>query len=241
MDFRSERNARKVQLWSEDSHKDFLKNLAEVPQDTEKVFVLSPVVALRCNFEGDKRLSRVSELLFSFRRWMKERPWTGILRFMAIADIAVLVSAILALVLLPSLLAISEDSLIAAMRVTSGIVWVTGVLAIPSIVCLLAMFLPKIPELPDIADDLNDSLTSEKNRNTFTKILKQLFALCDQGKYVAILAGDIHVGGLSEFIRTRPGSIASIPQIVSSPIGSMPNAEGRRRTDDDHFRDEDVE
>ncbi|MCY4546226.1 MAG: alkaline phosphatase D family protein [Gemmatimonadetes bacterium] len=222
MDFRSERNATKAQLWSEDSHNDFMKNLAEVPRDTEKVFVLSPVVALRCNFEGDRRLSRVSEMLFSFRRWMKERPWTGVLRCLAMADIAVLVTALLALVLLPSLLSFAEDSLIAAMRVTSVFVTVTGALAIPSIVCLLAMLLPRIPELPDIADDLNDSLTSEKNRNTFTKILKQLFALCDQGKYVAILAGDIHVGGLSEFIRTKPGSTTSIPQIVSSPIASVP-------------------
>ena len=222
MDFRSERNATKAQLWSEDSHNDFMKNLAEVPRDTEKVFVLSPVVALRCNFEGDKRLSRVSEMLFSFRRWMMERPWTGVLRCLAMADIAVLAVSLLALALLPSWLSFAEDSLIAAMRVTSGIVWVTGVLAIPSIVCLLAMLLPKIPELPDIADDLNDSLTSEKNMDTFTKILKRLFALCDQGKYVAILAGDIHVGGLSEFIRTKQGTTTSIPQIVSSPIGSMP-------------------
>ena len=222
MDFRSERNATKAQLWSEDSHNDFMKNLAEVPRDTEKVFVLSPVVALRCNFEGDKRLSRLSEMLFSIRRWMKERPWTGILRCLAMADIAAAAISFLALLLLPSLLSFAEDSLIAAMRVTSVFVIVTGVLAIPSIVCLLAMLLPKIPELPDIADDLNDSLTSEKNRNTFTKILKRLFALCDQGKYVAILAGDIHVGGLSEFIRTKPGTTTSIPQIVSSPIGSLP-------------------
>lgn len=222
MDFRSERNASKSQLWSEDSHNDFMVNLAEVPQDTEKVFVLSPVVALRCNFEGDKRLSKISSLLFSFRRWMKERPWTGALRFLAMADLAVLAIALLALVLLPSFLAFGENRLIAAMRITSGFVWVTGVLAVPSIACLLAMLLPRIPELPDIADDLNDSLTSEKNMNTFTKILKQLFAVTDQGKYVAILAGDIHVGGHSEFIRTKRERTTSIPQIVSSPIGSMP-------------------
>ena len=222
LDFRSERNASKSQLWSEDSHNTFLKNLADVPLDTEKIFVLSPVVALRCNFEGDKRLSKNSERLFSFRRWMNERPWTRILRFLAMADLAVLAISLLALVLLPSLMAIAEDSLIATMRVTSVFAWVSGVLAIPAIACLLAMLLPRIPELPDIADDLNDSLTSEKNLNTFTKILKRLFALCDQGKYVAILAGDIHVGGLSEFIRSRQGLTTSIPQIVSSPIGSLP-------------------
>ena len=228
MDFRSERNSKKKQLWSEDSHLSFMKSLSDVPQDTSKVFVLSPVVALRCNFEDDKRISQISKLLFSFRRWLKNHPWVNIFHFLAIVNLAVLVIALLTTGLLPSWIALPEkgsslqNGIITIIQIASDFVWITGFLAIPSIACLLAMLMPRIPELPDIADDMSDALTSEDNIDTFTKILKQLFVLRDSGKYVAILAGDIHVGGFSEFISTKCGKTTSIPQIVSSPIGNKP-------------------
>ena len=228
MDFRSERNARKAQLWSADSHDAFLKSLSAVPPNTEKVFVLSPVVALRCNFEGDRRISQLSGLLFSFRRWMKDRPAAAAIRFIAMVNLAVLFMSVMATVLLPNWIALAAEGsslqhdIIAAIQIAADFVWITGVLAIPSTACLLAMLLPKVPELPDLSDDMSDSLTSDDNRDTFTKILKRLFSLRDQGKYVAILAGDIHVGGLSEFIRTKRGKTVSIPQIVSSPVGNIP-------------------
>ena len=228
MDFRSERNARKAQLWSEDSQNALVESLENIPQHTSNVFILSPVVALRCNFEGDRRISRISSMLFSFRRWLKDRPAADAIHFLAMANLVVLFTSIMATVLLPSWIALADegsslrDDIIAAIQIAADFVWITGVLAVPGIVCLLAMLLPKIPELPDIADDMSDALTSEDNRDTFTKILKRLFALRDHGKYVAILAGDIHVGGLSEFIRTKCGENTSIPQVVSSPIGSKP-------------------
>lgn len=228
MDFRSERNARKAQLWSEESHDRFMKSLSDVPGDISQVFVLSPVVALRCNFEGDRRISRISRTLFAFRSWLKDRPAAATVRFLAVANLVVLSASVVTTALLPGLMALGEadsslrNNLIAAMQIASNFVWITGFLAIPAVVCLLAMLLPRIPELPDISDDMSDALTSDDNRDTFTKILKGLFGLRDRGKYVAILAGDIHVAGLSEFIRTKRDATLSIPQIVSSPIGSKP-------------------
>lgn len=228
MDFRSERNARKAQLWSEKSHDAFMKSLKEVPDGILKVFVLSPVVALRCNFEGDRRISRISRTLFALRRWLKDRPAADAVRFLAVANLVVLFASVIASALLPSWMGLTEDGssqrnvLIAAMQIAADLFWITGALAIPALACLVAMLLPKIPELPDISDDMSDALTSDDNRETFTTILKGLFALRDREKYVAILAGDIHVGGLSEFIRTSRGKTTSIPQIVSSPIASKP-------------------
>lgn len=228
MDFRSERNARKAQLWSEESHDRFMKSLSEVPGHISKVFVLSPVVALRCNIEGDRRISRISETLFALRRWLKDRPAANAVRFLAVANLVVLFTSIMATMLLPSWIGLTEygssqqNNLVAAIQIAADLFWITGALAIPVLACLLAMLLPKIPELPDISDDMSDALTSEDNRVTFTTILKGLFSLRDREKYVAILAGDIHVGGLSEFIRTSRGKTTSIPQIVSSPIGSQP-------------------
>ena len=141
LDFRSERNFKIPQLWSQNNHNDFMHSLSYIPEDIGKVFVLSPSAA----------------------------PITDILTKL-------------------------------------------GELA-----C-------KLPGL-SCKDDLIDSLTSRVNIGAFGKILKKLFELRDNGKYVAILAGDIHIAGLSVFIRRQSWKdldINKIPQIVSSPIAAEP-------------------
>ena len=76
--------------------------------------------------------------------------------------------------------------------------------------------------LAGLSDDMVDSLSSEENRPSFVRVLKRLFQLKNQGKYVTILSGDIHLAGISEFIQIRNGKYSCIPQIVSSPIGNNP-------------------
>lgn len=75
----------------------------------------------------------------------------------------------------------------------------------------------------DLTDDLEDSLTSLVNIDTFKRIMKELWDLKRRNKEVVILSGDIHTAGMSEFLYYEESQlIMSIPQIVSSPIAYEP-------------------
>ena len=229
MDFRSERNSRKNQLWSNESHGRFMESLSSIPQNIIKIFFLSPVIALRTNFEDDKRLSWIAKNLFALRKWQNSNLSCAV-KLKCMSRINTILFGLLflfLLILLPCWIFFSEEHLwqgeiAIIMGIAVGFLAITAFFMFPTMAYFLLAILPKIPELPDIADDIDDSLTSEANRGTFIKILKKMFSLRNAGKYVAILSGDIHVGGLSEFINTREGNTTSIPQIVSSPVGHEP-------------------
>lgn len=73
-------------------------------------------------------------------------------------------------------------------------------------------------ELGGLTDDLNDSLMAPCNRQGFIRLIEQLFAARARGVDVAILSGDIHTAGISEFIQRSGQTRLAIPQIVSSPV-----------------------
>lgn len=100
-------------------------------------------------------------------------------------------------------------------------------------------------ELSGVSDDIDDALSSDANIASFNKILGALFRQCFNNKRCVILSGDIHTGGLSEFVMKRGERVFQIPQIVSSPIGypPMPKAvEGFTTTRSEMgYRSEDME
>jgi len=77
--------------------------------------------------------------------------------------------------------------------------------------------------VPDFSDDIEDGLSSSKNRNFLKKLLRTLAAkTAESDRKAILLSGDIHVGGISEIFVKSDDKIVTIPQIVSSPIGYEP-------------------
>lgn len=77
--------------------------------------------------------------------------------------------------------------------------------------------------IPDLSDDMEDGLSSNKNRKFLKKLLRKLAeSVNGLNKKGVLLSGDIHVGGISEIFVKSENSVITIPQIVSSPIGYEP-------------------
>ena len=197
-DFRSERNSKKHQLWTEEHKNKVLEKLKSVPENIKSIFFVSPVVAFRTNFSGDKRLKRTSKVLFNYRKWFKKSKF--------LKWIILLLSLILFFNVYFLDYNIFCRIISQIMGIIFGIFWI----------------LPFIPELPDLSDDMEDGLSSDSNMESLKEIMDTLSELARTGKEVYILSGDIHVGGLTEIIDTRETPKIQILQIVSSPIAYKP-------------------
>lgn len=79
-----------------------------------------------------------------------------------------------------------------------------------------------LTEVRGYRDDLNDSLTSESNKDFFMELMKVLAEGSKRGVKYAFLSGDIHTGGTVEIFATVDGHQFRIPMIISSPIGYDP-------------------
>lgn len=78
---------------------------------------------------------------------------------------------------------------------------------------------PTIEFITGLEDDLNDSLSSECNKNFFSELLHEMGAGAKAGVSYAILSGDIHTGGTVELFVKADGYEFRVPLIISSPIG----------------------
>lgn len=108
-----------------------------------------------------------------------------------------------------------------------------------SVAITIADFLSKIPfiakrfpkaveglkHLTGCSDDLNDSLTSECNKDFFAELLKVLSDGSRRGVNYAFLSGDIHTGGAVEIFAKVNDHQFRIPLLISSPIGYDPMPE----------------
>lgn len=228
-DFRSERNSQKNILWSK-KHKeavfDFIKNS---PEQIKKIFFLTPVVPLRTNFSGDKRLSQFSLLFFKLRRHIKkDKPWYILQnKWWWLLPLFGFLSPMIASCFPNCFINISD--VLFSIKSIAYILFSTifpfiGVLAFLSlIISYLIKFIGNIKEIPDLSDDLEDGLSSESNRESLKEILDVLTeTIKEKNKEIFILSGDIHLGGLTEIIDTRDEKKTSILQIVSSPIAYKP-------------------
>lgn len=222
-DFRSERNVIKGKLWSEAHEDDVLKHIENTPSNISHLYFLSPVIGLRTNFEGDKRLTIFSKVLLSialFRKRNKKKYfWAG-----ASPNIILYLASFALIYCNPTS---SLVGFLNFLNINDILLKSVGVfLLFTAFLMTASMFVfSKFiidGELTGLSDDMDDSLSSEANMNSFKKLLKTLFAQSQKGKRVAILSGDIHAGGISEFLQETEGSVLQIPQIVSSPIGYYP-------------------
>lgn len=77
----------------------------------------------------------------------------------------------------------------------------------------------------ELYDDLQDSWSSETNREELLKFLDVLFDWqnkpSERPRAVIVLTGDIHVGGMSDFYSLDPRHAKApiIRQVISSPVG----------------------
>lgn len=222
-DFRSERNIINGLLWSESHENDVLKHIENTPNNISHLYFLSPVIGLRTNFEGDKRLTIFSRILLAIALYRKKNKakyfWAGV------GPNILLYLASLALIYCQPTSSIIgflnflnfNDILLKS----AGIGLLLISFAMTASMFVFSKFIID-GELTGLSDDMDDSLSSEVNMTSFRKILNVLFSQSMKGKRVAILSGDIHAGGISEFLQESEGSILQIPQIVSSPIGYPP-------------------
>lgn len=209
-DFRSEKNSKRRILWSDAQHTAFLTALKNIPEKIRNVFILFPVVALRTNFAGDKRLTTLFKWLFGIvmkvdndRRIKRLLPWCTLILWI-----------LLSLTLLYPHIAPSPPGLCLIL----ALVFLIGVTILTPIWLLI-----RFPTLPQLTDDMEDGLTSEINIEHFKEMLTALFEVqIHTGRRVVILSGDIHVCGLSEIIRKEGTTVHCIPQIVSSPVAYTP-------------------
>lgn len=72
------------------------------------------------------------------------------------------------------------------------------------------------------ADDLDDSLTSDVNKDFFIDLIKLMSEGSKRGVNYSFLSGDIHTGGTTEIYATVDNHRFRIPLIISSPIGYEP-------------------
>ena len=203
-DFRSERNSKKKMLWSHEHKEAVLNFIKSSPEQIKRIFFLTPVVALRTNFLGDKRLNQFSRLLFYIKKKYKELP--------VFYKFAVILISLFILFGVPYLC-----------LPLKGFFPKVFYYACHTAAILIFAFLgiSHIPEFPNLSDDITDGLSSEVNRKHLKEILDELTKFTEK-KEVFILSGDIHLGGLTEIIDTRDNKRKSILQIVSSPIAYKP-------------------
>ena len=229
-DFRSEKNSRKKNLWSEE-HKNAVMNfIKNSPEKIKKIFFLSPVVPLRTNFKGDSRLGIISLSLFKLRKWTNKNNFIFIKYQRCILILALLIfvfSIFIPLlkctecILESSISTVSLSIIQAAFFITSFFIFLSyGIF-------YLLRCVSKIPHLPDLSDDIEDGLSSKTNLESLKEILDILITTIkdkDKDKEIFILSGDIHLGGLTEILDTNDNdeATASILQIVSSPIAYKP-------------------
>ncbi len=226
-DFRSERNSSKNQIWTEEHKNKILDNLKQTPDHIKKIFFVSPVVAFRTNFLGDKRISELFRFIFKLKTDVeKNKPWYVIQKWKLWLPISALCF------LSPLLVSILNCSLCGKIPIPIfSILYFIFVILLPIIgsiilILIILSYIPKgiaaIPELPELSDDMEDGLSSDSNRKSLNEIMEVLTELARKGKEIFILSGDIHAGGLTEIVDTRKGSALQMLQIVSSPISYSP-------------------
>lgn len=79
-----------------------------------------------------------------------------------------------------------------------------------------------LKHITDSSDDLDDSLTSEVNKDFFVALIKLMAEGSKRGVNYSFLSGDIHTGGTTEIFATADNYRFRIPLIISSPIGYEP-------------------
>lgn len=212
-DFRSERNSKRNQLWT-DTHKNkVLSELKETPEEIKQVFFVSPVIALRTNFSDDRRISEFSKCLFKLKRHIDDKYKS---LYLPISIIFVLSPF-----LIPVLNCFLSEKFLCENSLIPPIIGI--ILCAIAVIVKIVNLVTKIPHLPDLSDDMEDGLSSSSNMKSLKEIMDCLTNIARRGKEVFILSGDIHIGGLTEIIdTTREEKKAQILQIVSSPISNKP-------------------
>lgn len=211
LDFRSEKNSRKNQLWENVHETAVFDSLRLLPDAIKRIFFVSPVVPLRTNFQGDSRLSEISKFFFKLRKFFNrqffQKTWVKIFHWL----------------LIPISL-LFMDIFFIRISLLTGLLFVIGLLMLLfSIAYLIVLAASKIPEVPDLSDDLEDGLSANPNKKTLERILKELFRLVrEKETRVVILSGDIHIGGVTEIVERITDKVCTIPQIVSSAISNKP-------------------
>ena len=208
IDLRTERHLKSKQIWTQAHRDTFFESLKNIEQCTKTIFFVTPVIPLRTNFDGDRRLTNTAKVFFKLRESIV-RPISNS-KFALPLIYGLWLISLVCLFVIPSLF-IKLVCLITLV--------ITGFLIILNL-------LAKIPEMPDISDDLNDGLSSDYNRKSLIEILENLFSWIRQGerRMVLILSGDIHVGGITEIVEDsgNDNDIVTILQVVSSPISNKP-------------------
>lgn len=227
LDFRTEKNTSRRLLWERDHEAKVLHALNTTPTEIRRLFVVSPVVPFRTNFEGDRRLSKFSLTFFRVIQWIDQRKnWASRIRFLG--RIGFMASLLFGFLLV---LGTTCASLWSPLLDIVGYWWLyANNICLPIVTlmtgitgfCAIVSRALDAKELPRLSDDLDDGLSSEINRSVLTKLLRVLFDVQRRGVKVCLLTGDIHTCGMSEIVELRCGDLQSIPQAVASPVAYSP-------------------
>ena len=219
-DFRSERNSSEQILWSKQHETDCINHIDNTDSNITNIYFLSPVIGMRTNIGVDERMSFASNFLKRIAQSRKKRG--SRYNYLIFCIFVVSLSVGLWLLFTRGIFVYSYLSFF-----SDAIVQLTSMALLT-----LSMLLYLVPwsfnkfivdgPLSGLSDDLDDALSSKPNISAFRKILKSLFQQVISRKNCSILSGDIHAGGISEFLMKKDGSLYQIPQIVSSPIGYHP-------------------
>lgn len=210
LDLRSGKNVRKAQIWSEEHKESVLSHLRKIPESIKNVFVVTPTVGMRTNFKRDERIGNIARLLHRIAQLRKDHH-------SAFSKLDSGFPIVIGVLFLAALFNPTDPGAWTAIIALCAFiaVWVTYL--------VFFVFLPSTP-LGGLADDIADGLSSDASISDFRELLEVLFDLeTKHDKKVFLLSGDIHSGGISEFVLRRDdGEPKVIPQIVSSPIAYEP-------------------
>jgi len=189
LDFRTERNAKLYRIWQDKHEKNVMKMFDDTPNEIKKVFLLSPVIAMRTNFKIDERATDLTKILFKLAKWKshKKSSYMKISSHLKWLFAVGVIFAIVNIAINPNL-------------ITTLVLWAFSFFFIGTFLAgkLLLYVFDKITTMGNqvgLADDMIDSLSSCENRDSFIQLLNKMFEFKSRGKEVVMLSGDIHLGG----------------------------------------------
>lgn len=211
LDLRSEKNLDQRRIVSPEHAEAIHSEIRETPANCRRLFVLSPVVPLRTNFDDDRRLSLLTKTWLGAQLWMAHTPASQLI--VKVGAYLGWLFPLLCGTWMPDGTALRNGMALAS----------TGGALLLWLLFVALHWAEYFTLLPQLTDDLEDGLSTDANRPELQRLLESIVALKqNQGVDSVILSGDIHAAGMTEIIHRAGTELTLIPQIVASPVAYEP-------------------